>query len=125
MDNVGVTLLMALLYAFDTSLLQKHEDGEKIVQELPIIKDIGYAQDIYDTLKNDIKWEWDDKIKSIVIFAFGLAMTCLRQAPQNLQENSLEIIEKDEQLVDDAIYNRVFDFIHYYLLESEIIYKYV
>ncbi|XP_055390089.1 nuclear pore complex protein Nup205 [Condylostylus longicornis] len=122
MDNVTLTLLMALLYAFDASVLQRHEDIERSVQILPIISEKDYAQSIYNILK-DSNWEWDNKLKSIVNFAFGLSMATLRHAPQNLKFNSEKIIENDEDIVDEAIQCKVFDFIHYYLLENELIYK--
>lgn len=119
-DDITVTLLMALIDGFDTSVLQRHEDGEEIVQSLPIMKEANYAQNVFETIH--APWECDE-LKSIVLFAFGLSMATLRQAPQSLQLNSSRIIDQDEQLVDEAIQSQVFDFIHYVLLESELVFK--
>ncbi|XP_055844433.1 nuclear pore complex protein Nup205 [Episyrphus balteatus] len=122
-DDVTMTLLMALLYSFDTSVLQRQEDNERSVQNLPIINENGYAQHIYEALQSDNNWEWDNRLKSIVTFGFGLSMASLRHAPQNLQFSSARVIDRDEQLVDEAISMKVFDFIHYYLLDREILFK--
>lgn len=114
-DDVNTTLLMSLLYAFDTSALQKYEDGDRRVQNLPIICEAGYSQYVFDLLSSNEAWQWNNKLKSVAKFAFGLALACLRQAPVILQQNSLRFINSDEQIIDDSIQLKVFDFLNIYL----------
>lgn len=123
MDKVNTTLLMSLLYAFDTSVLQRFEDGDRRVQNLPIICEAGYTQYVYDLLNSNEKWEWDNKLKSVIKFAFGLSLACLRQAPVILQQNSTRVINNDEQLIDESITLKIFEFLNVYLLDCGIIFK--
>lgn len=123
MDEVNTTLLISLLYAFDTSVLQKYEDCDRRIQNLPIICETGYTQSVFDLLASNKKWEWDGKLKSLIKFAFGLSMACLRQAPAFLQQNSLQVINNDEQLIDEAISLGVFEFLNFHLLDCVTIFK--
>lgn len=123
MDEVNTTLVMSLLYAFDTSVLQRYEDGDRRIQNLPILCEAGYTQYVFDLLTSNEKWEWDNKVKSLFMFAFGLSMACLRQAPVILQQNSLKVINYDEQLIDESISFGVFEFLNLYLLDCATIYK--
>ncbi|KAL5274824.1 NUP205 family protein [Megaselia abdita] len=123
MDKVNTTLLMSLLYALDTNALQRYEDGDRRVQSLPIICEAGYTQYILDLLSSNENWQWDNKLKSVIKFAFGLSLACLRQSPIFLQQNSFRLINSDEQLVDESISLKVFEFLHHYLLYCEIIFK--
>ena len=118
-----VTLLMAFLYSFDVNALQKCDDGDEQVLNLPIINDPEFANAVNSALQEKQVWEWDDRIKPIAFFAYGLSLSRLLQAPQNLQENALNVLQMNEQLVDKAIELRVFDFIYYYVLENETIFK--
>lgn len=120
LDDVTLALLMALLYALDLSVFHKREDAEVAMNGLPIISEPNFTSDVLDSLEQT--WECDE-LRSIVLFSFGLAMATLRQAPQVLQQNSLAIIDRDEDLVNSAIENRVFDFMYHILLENENIFK--
>lgn len=116
-DDVTLALLMTLLYALDLSVFQKHEDGEKAVKKLPIIYEKDYAESVLNCLQ--INWECEE-LKAVALYAFGLAMAALRQAPQIMQ---LNVIDQDEALVETAIQGKVFNFIYHVLLENETIFK--
>lgn len=133
MDNVTLTLVMALLYALDLSVLQRHEDSEQLVRQLPIVSEPGFAQAVWDVLSGDapgggggpgaaMQWECEE-LRALVYYAFGMAMAALRQAPQLLQGNAVRIIDQDEVLVEAAIQGKVFDFMYHVLLENEMVYK--
>ncbi|XP_037026300.1 nuclear pore complex protein Nup205 [Bradysia coprophila] len=119
-DDVTLAALMALLYAFDLSVFQRREDGEEAVKRLPIVSESGFAQGVLDALYSN--WECEE-LRSIALYAFGLAMATFRQAPQSLQQNVMSIIDQDEALVESAIQGKLFDFIYHVLLENESLYK--
>lgn len=119
-DDVTLALLMALLYAFDVSVLQKREDSEDTLLHLPIVHDRTYAEDIHEHLS--APWE-SDELRSIALFTFGLAMARLKQAPLVFQHNAARIIDQDEELVESAIQKNVFKFVYGTLLNNDTIYK--
>ncbi|XP_058819266.1 nuclear pore complex protein Nup205 [Topomyia yanbarensis] len=119
-DNVTLALQMALMYGLDMSVIQRREDGEDIVKRLAMVKDTEFIETVMEALSSS--WECEG-LRSVSLFTFGLAIATLRLAPQNLYTNSSRIIDQDEMLVDAAIQGRVFDFIHYTLLENEIVFR--
>ncbi|KAI9590013.1 nuclear pore complex protein Nup205 [Glossina fuscipes] len=121
-DDVTLTMLFALLYAYDTSILQTQEDNP-LIQNLNMVKDGEFAQQIYNVLMSETIPEQNDGINSFIKFSFGLSLCGLRHASQYLQSSVYKVVNHDEQLVDDAIYANVFKFIYYFLLEKDIIYK--
>uniref|UniRef100_A0A1B0A9W8 Nuclear pore complex protein Nup205 n=1 Tax=Glossina pallidipes TaxID=7398 RepID=A0A1B0A9W8_GLOPL len=121
-DDVTLTMLFALLYSYDTSTLQNQEDNP-FIQNLNMVKDGEFAQQIYNVLMSETIPEQNDGINSFIKFSFGLSLSGLRHASQYLQSSVYKVVNHDEQLVDDAIYANVFKFIYYSLLERDIIYK--
>ncbi|XP_055585632.1 nuclear pore complex protein Nup205-like [Uranotaenia lowii] len=119
-DNVTMALQMALMYGLDMSVIQRREDGEEVVKKLPMVKDVDFIESVMEALSSS--WECEG-LRSVSLFTFGLAIATLRLAPQNLYTNTARIIDQDELLVDAAIQGRVFDFIHYTLLENEVIFR--
>lgn len=119
-DNVTLALQLSLMYALDLSVLQRHEDGEEIVKDLPIMRDADFIDVVMDTLSS--QWECEG-LRSLTLFTLGLAIATLRLAPSNFYANTAKIIDQDEVLVDAAIQERVFDFLHYTFLENDQIYK--
>ncbi|XP_058121334.1 nuclear pore complex protein Nup205 [Anopheles ziemanni] len=119
-DDVTVTLQMSLLYALDLSVLQRREDGEDLVKQLPMIKDELYFDFLLDALSNG--WE-NDGLHALSLFAFGLSIATLRLAPQTLVQDMAKFIDQDELLVNGALQGKVFDFLYYTFLESELIFE--
>uniref|UniRef100_A0A8D8J666 Nuclear pore complex protein Nup205 n=1 Tax=Culex pipiens TaxID=7175 RepID=A0A8D8J666_CULPI len=119
-DNVTLALQMALMYALDMSVIQRREDGEDVVKRLPMVRDGEFIETVMETLS--ASWECEG-LRSVSLFTFGLAIATLRLAPQNMYSNTARIIDQDELLVDAAIQGRVFDFIHYTLLENEVLFR--
>lgn len=118
-DDVTLTLLMALLYAFDLSVLHRRDDGEEAVKDLPIVSDPEYAKNVLDCLQAP----WDcDSLRSAVLFTFGLTMATLRQAPHIIQQNAARIIDQDEVLVETAIQLNFFEFVFHTLLNNESVF---
>ncbi|XP_075154690.1 nuclear pore complex protein Nup205 [Haematobia irritans] len=121
MENTTLTMLMALLYSYDTSILQKQDDSI-LIQNLSIIKDHEFVQHMYGALMNAENPNCNNGIVNLVKFSFGLAISGLRHASQQTH-NHMSITDYDEQLVDDAIASNIFKFIYCYILEKEAIYQ--
>lgn len=120
-ENSTLTMLMALLYAYDTSILQKQDDNH-LIQNLSIIKDNEFVQHLYTALMSETNSECNDGIVNIVKFSFGLAISGLRHASQYVH-NHTSITDYDEQLVDEAICSNIFKFIYCYILEKDMLYQ--
>lgn len=117
LSNVNMYLLMGLLYTMDLSVLRTREDGEDIVQSLPIISEPNYV----DTLMNELAFShsnWKcDGLKSVVLFGFGVCLACLRDLPQSQQQS----IDQEEDIIEKAIEMKVFDFLNSTILDNELI----
>lgn len=123
LDSVTATLLMALLYALDVSVLQKREDGEEFVKRLPIIAEVGFIDAVLDRLTNPNHTPWQcDGLRSVAMFTLSVTLATLRLAPQNLQP-SAATLEQDDSLCDAAIQGQVFDFVHCTLLDNEFVFE--
>ena len=122
-DNVTTTLQFSLLYALDLSVIQKREDGEEVVQKLPIIND----PDFIDMVIEQLSTEWDcPGLYALTLFTMGLAIGTIRMAPQNLYPNTTRVIDQDELLVDKALQLptcNVFDFLQYTFMRNDIVFK--
>lgn len=116
-DNVTLVLLIALLYALDVSVLQRRDDCEQLVRKLPIVSDDSFLESVLQTLET--KWEHDD-LRSTALFAVGLSLATLRQAPQNMH---IRCIDRDEALVDQAIQGKVFEALYHKVLENDSFYQ--
>lgn len=119
-DDVTLALIMALMYAFDLSVLKTRDDGEDIVLELPIVKDSAYIKDVYAALTTDWK---SNELRSVGLFSFAITIATLCQAPQNLQQNASYLIDQHEILAETAIQEKVFDYIYHVLLGKSSVFQ--
>lgn len=119
LDDVTLNLMMALLYALDLSVLHNREDGEELVESLPIVSESGFIADILENLLNT-KWECEG-LRALALYSFGLALSALRLSPNSLHPPGL--LDQDDQLISTSIEMKVFDFMHNILLENKSIYK--
>ncbi|KAJ4431675.1 hypothetical protein ANN_20275, partial [Periplaneta americana] len=121
-DSVTLALVMALLYALDLSILQRREDGEQLVQKLPLIAEPDFIRGLIRELPpSGRSWECTG-LQALASLAWGLALATLRMAPANLHPTE-GLIDEDDLLVDSAIDMKVFDFLHHTVLENDTIYK--
>ncbi|EFA00605.1 nuclear pore complex protein Nup205 [Tribolium castaneum] len=121
LDNVNLYLIMALLSAFDLSVLHSREDGEEAVQSLPILSDPDYVNTVINELQpGKPKWKCEG-LQAVATFGLAVCLASLRLIPQNQQFQ--DVINKEETFVDAAIENHVFEFIHNIILENEVLYK--
>lgn len=121
LDNVNLYLQMALLSALDLSVLHSREDGEDVVQSLPILSDPDYVETISNELHpSKPKWAHTG-LQAVSTFGLAVCIASLRLIPQN--HRFQEIINKEEIFIDQAIELNVFEFLHNIVLENETLYK--
>lgn len=123
-DDVNFYLLMAFLCAVDLSVLHTHEDGEEVVQSLPILADEGYIPAVLNEFKSlsGEKPSWNSKgIEAVAAFGLSVCLASLKVVPQNFQFQ--EAIDKEEFFIDAAIELNCFEFMYNNLLESDTLYK--
>lgn len=121
LDEVNLYLIMALLYAFDLSILHSREDDEEIVQSLPILSDYDYVHSILNEFSpTKPKWACEG-LQALATFALSICLASLRIIPQTYLFQ--EAINNEDLLADTAIEMNVFTFIYSVVLENNILFK--
>lgn len=121
MDDVMLIQLMTLLYAFDTSVLLITETDNPHTARLPILSDPDYAKSFYEAIYAQKVWH-TPHLDAIIKYSFGLTLASFRQAPSDLQATIGSLINRDEQLIDEALAGNVFNFFYRKLLEKNVVY---
>ncbi|XP_017097003.2 nuclear pore complex protein Nup205 [Drosophila bipectinata] len=121
-DDVTLIMLMALLYAYDTSVLLITESNNLHTARLPILSDPDYAKGFLDALYSQGTWEIP-RLDAVIKYSFGLTLASLRHAPSQLQAAALASISRDEILINEALAANVFGFFYRQLLEKDVVYS--
>ncbi|KAL4232887.1 hypothetical protein ACF0H5_007574 [Mactra antiquata] len=100
-------LLMALLYCFDVSVLER-EDAEEITTTMPVFSDANYISEVHKVLKDETAWSTPG-IKAVAQFAWGIMLRQLSQYP--MAAGAGEYYEEDELFIDLAFEGQVFHFL--------------
>uniref|UniRef100_A0A6P4EG87 Nuclear pore complex protein Nup205 n=1 Tax=Drosophila rhopaloa TaxID=1041015 RepID=A0A6P4EG87_DRORH len=120
-DDVTLIMLMALLYAYDTSVLLVTEFTNPHTARLPILSDLEFANSFLEALYAQSSWQ-SPRLDAIITYSFGLTLASLRHAPGQLQAAALSTINRDEILIDEALAAQVFGFFYRMLLEKDLVY---
>lgn len=116
LSNVNMYLLTALLYTMDLSVLRVREDGEEVVQNLPIMSETNYVDNLIKELVfASSNWKCDG-LKAVALFGLGVCLACLRDLPQTQQQS----IDQEEDILEKAIDMKVFDFLNNTILDNEL-----
>ncbi|XP_067638350.1 nuclear pore complex protein Nup205 isoform X3 [Eurosta solidaginis] len=118
-NDITLTVIFALLYACDTSVLLRSEASTAITHNIPILSQGDFLQTVHEALTVS----YQDGLNAVLELAFGLALTGFRHSSQQVPNSSSKIISTDEQLIDAAISNKVFDFLLHYVLENKTLYR--
>ncbi|XP_017055499.1 nuclear pore complex protein Nup205 [Drosophila ficusphila] len=121
-DDVTLIMLMALLYAYDTSVLLVPEYSNPHTARLPILSDPEFAKSFLEGLYAQSSWQ-EPRLDAIITYSFGLTLASLRHAPAQLQAAALSAINRDEILIDEALGAQVFGFFYRLLLEKDLVYS--
>lgn len=117
-DNVTLTLQMALMCALDLSML-KHEDDE-MIKKLPLVTDQGFIDDLIQRLSpNNRKWGTEG-LQALTMFTWGLSLANLRLSM--FATISPGSTEQADIFVEYAIQMKVFDFFHRVFLDNKMLY---
>ncbi|KAF5282238.1 hypothetical protein FQA39_LY17658 [Lamprigera yunnana] len=120
MDNVAFYLLMGLLSSMDLSIIHIRDDGEQVVQTLPILADKDFITMLCNELSpSKPKWV-SEGLQSMATFGLAVTCACLRFIPPNSQLQT--IIDKEVSLLYAAIDMKVFDFMKQKFLNNEMLY---
>ena len=121
LDDVNMTLTMALLYSIDAGAIHKSSDGEESLQTLPLIQDPTWIPILHKKLSN-IHPRWNHLgIQSIVQFAWSMALATLRSSMTNLKEEQQTVVEDDESVLDSSLDNGVFHWLLQSFLQSKLL----
>lgn len=121
LDNVNMTLTMALLYSIDAGALHKSSDGEESLQSLPILRDATLIPTLHRKLSN-VQPRWNHLgIQSVVQFAWSMTLATLRSSMTNLKEEQQTVVEDDEAILDASLDNGVFHWLLQSFLNSKLL----
>lgn len=104
LTNVALTLLLALLYSIDVRVLEE-EDVEVLMNQLPVISDATYRQDVHREICSITPWA-NPGLKAVVQFAWALT---LHRLSQYLDLG--DMCDLEELLVNAAIEGGLFFFL--------------
>lgn len=119
LDSVSLTLLMALLYALDLSVLHVREDGEQAVSALPLIRERGLMGTLIDELFKGGPWQLDG-MRALATLALGECLATVRLLSHS---HNFQLAVEHEDDTDAAIDQNVFEFVHRAVLGNEQLYK--
>ncbi|XP_040581995.1 nuclear pore complex protein Nup205 [Lepeophtheirus salmonis] len=121
LDSVNLTLTMAALYAIDISSINKCEDGEETVQNLPLVKDPDFLGAIHKYITNHQK-RWEHLvIQSLLQFGWSMLLCSMRSLPQH--PTAPNYVDEDESVLDLALENRVFHTLPEFVLSNPNMFK--
>ncbi|TDG40592.1 hypothetical protein AWZ03_012989 [Drosophila navojoa] len=122
LEDVTLIMLMALMYAYDTSVLLLTECNSPHTAKLPILSDPEYAKCFIDAIYAQSTWH-TQYLSVLIKYSFGLTLASLRQAPSEYQSIVGAFINRDEQLIDEALAANVFTYIYHHLLNKDVVYS--
>ncbi|XP_028161417.1 nuclear pore complex protein Nup205 [Ostrinia furnacalis] len=134
LDEVSLTLQMALLYALDLSVLHRREDGEELAKKLPLIEDPELIPILLEQLSPPSQGAQPENpgttaagagCRALCQLSLGLALAALKRGPQSLAraQLKLDLLDQDEVLVDAAIDGKVFEYLDEAILSTDLVWK--
>lgn len=121
-DDVTLLLETAFLSCIDLGILNMREDGEEIVQRLPILSENDFIPSIYSELAKTKNMWASEGLYTLSVFGFGVCLSSLKLLPQG--QRFQNIIEQEERLIEDSIINgKVFSFLLNTIFESETLHN--
>ncbi|KAL1493157.1 hypothetical protein ABEB36_011268 [Hypothenemus hampei] len=120
-DDVTLFLEMTLLSCIDLSIFHTREDGEEVVQTLPILSDTSLIPAILSELiPSSPAWACEG-LHALTNFGMSVCLASLKVLQQNyIFQDSMN---KEDLLIDSAIENNVFSFLQNVILDSKLLYK--
>lgn len=125
LDNVTLTLLMALLSVMDVSMLQTCEDTSSEINKLPLVRNNEIATALHRHLSLDSTMTWKvDGLSAIVSFAWALVLRTFSQFPLVTIDPEFAVcLEEDEKIMDSAIEAKAFPMLLHLVVRSSLLHK--
>ncbi|KAG7205199.1 hypothetical protein KM043_018287 [Ampulex compressa] len=120
-DRVTMALIMAVLNAINFSSLNSRENGEELINSMPLIAERGMLEEVSQKLTStNISWE-SSGLRGIIQFALVIAITTIKTAcnPCPVQN----ITTEDEILLEAALLNKAFHFLAEVLFKCKYIHN--
>lgn len=120
-DNVSFYLLMSLLSIMDLSIMHIREDGDDIVQTLPILSDKDFLNMLINEM-SQTKPKWvSEGLQATATLGYVVMLSCLRLVPQGLELQ--HVIEREVNALALAIEMKLFSFLNQKILNNKLVYS--
>ncbi|KOC62474.1 Nuclear pore complex protein Nup205 [Habropoda laboriosa] len=120
LDKVTLSIVMSVLNAINLSSLHSRENGEELINSMPLIAERGAHEELHQKLvSTNVNWECAE-LRGIVQFAFAVSLTTIKTG-SNVQ--ALNITTEDERLLEAALSNKCFHFMVKVLFKNKSIYQ--
>jgi nuclear pore complex protein Nup205 len=121
-DNVNVTLFMALLYATDISAIVRTEESEDVVRLLPITSESAFVATIQKRLTEPLPWK-NIGLQASVQLAWAVTLATFRSLSSGLCAPIQMQVDEDEAILDVALEGKALNFLSHLLQTKNHIYK--
>ncbi|XP_014480279.1 PREDICTED: nuclear pore complex protein Nup205 [Dinoponera quadriceps] len=120
-DTVTLALIMAVLNAMNFSFLHSRENGEELINSIPLIAERGILEEVNQKLMSaSINWE-SAGLRGVIQFALAIAITTIKTTTAQFQ--SQNITTEDDILIEAALSNKAFHFMAEVLFKSSCIHQ--
>ncbi|XP_018377044.1 PREDICTED: nuclear pore complex protein Nup205 [Trachymyrmex cornetzi] len=120
-DKVTLALIMAVLNAFNFSFLHSRENGEELINSMPLIAEREALEELNQKLiSTNINWE-SAGLRGVIQFALAIAMITIKTTTTHFQ--SQNITAEDEILIEAALANKAFHFMAEVLFKNNCIHQ--
>ncbi|XP_011172617.2 nuclear pore complex protein Nup205 [Solenopsis invicta] len=120
-DKVTLALIMAVLNAYNFSFLHSRENGEELINSMPLITEREALEELNQKLiSTNINWE-SAGLRGVIQFALAIAMITIKTTATQFQ--SQNITAEDEILLEAALANKAFHFMAEVLLKNSCIHQ--
>ena len=121
-DNVNVTLLMAILYAIDISAIVRTEESEDVVRLLPITADGTFVASVQKYLTEPVQWK-NTGLQAAVQLTWAVTLATFRSLSSGLCAPIQTQVDEDEAILDVALEGKALNFLSHLLQTKDHIYK--
>ncbi|CAN7984284.1 unnamed protein product [Ixodes hexagonus] len=123
LHGVTLTVLMALLYVMDVSVLQTCEDSSKEIDKLPLVQNPDVAVALHRQLSLDAAWKIEG-LRAVVGFAWALTLRTFSQFQLvSVEPDLAACLEEDERTMDTAIEGRAFPMLLHLVVRSPMLHR--
>ncbi|XP_015437723.1 PREDICTED: nuclear pore complex protein Nup205 [Dufourea novaeangliae] len=119
LDKVTLALIMSVLNAINFSSLHSRENGEELLNSMPLITDSNAREEFSQKLlSTNINWE-SARLRGFIQFAYAVALTTIKTV---VNAQPMNITNEDERLLEAALSNKCFHFMADILFKNKNIY---